>query len=162
LAGIGYIGYLIGIPLWMVAFSTLLFLMFSAAMTRMRAQIGAPSHEMAFMGPNQMLVDFVGTQGLPQAGISRMVMTFHIFNRIHRTHPMPHQLEAMKMGETARLNQRALFIAILLATIVGSVLGHCVYIFKGYRWAAPHSGGDTAGVVATLVEKHQPPNITAM
>jgi hypothetical protein len=162
LLGIGYIGYLIGIPLWMVAFSTLLFLAFSAAMTRMRAQIGAPSHEMAFMGPNQMLVDFVGTQGLPQAGLSRMVMTFHIFNRIHRTHPMPHQLEAMKMGETARLNQRALFVAILLATIVGSVLGHCVYIFKGYRWAAPHAGGDTAGVVATLVEKHPPANPTAI
>ena len=162
LAGIGGIGLLVGIPLWMVAFTTLLFLAFSVALTRMRAQIGAPSHEMAFMGPNQMLVDFVGTQSLPQAGISRMVTMFHFFNRIHRTHPMPHQLEAMKMGESAKLNQRALFAAILLATILGSFLGHCLSIYKGYHYGASNSGGDTAGVVATLLERHQPPNPTAI
>jgi len=162
LAGIFGIGWLVGIPLWMVAFTTLLFLAFSVALTRMRAQIGAPSHEMAFMGPNQMLVDFVGTQALPQAGISRMVTMFHFFNRIHRTHPMPHQLEAMKMGESAKLNQRALFIAIILATVVGSCLGHGISIYKGYHFGAAREGGDTAGVVATLLERHQPPNIPAM
>ncbi len=162
LAGIGGVGLLVGIPLWMVAFTTLLFMAFSVALTRMRAQIGAPSHEMAFMGPNQMLVDFVGTQALPHAGISRMVTMFHFFNRIHRTHPMPHQLEAMKMGESAKLNQRALFVAILLATIAGSVLGHMLTIAHGYRYGAANEGGDTAGVVATLLERHQPPNLNAM
>ena len=60
--GMGGLGVFMGIPLWMVAFETLLFLAFSVALTRMRAQIGAPSHEMAFMGPNQMLVDFADTQ----------------------------------------------------------------------------------------------------
>lgn len=158
LAGIGAVAMWIGIPFWMVAFETVLFLAFSVALTRMRAQLGAPSHEMAFMGPNQMLVDVVGTQGLPTMGISRMVTTFHFYNRIHRTHPMPHQLEAMKMGDSARINQRALFVAILFATIIGSVLGHLTYIFKGYHWGAPQEGGDTAGVVDTLLSKHQPPN----
>ncbi len=162
IAGIGGIGLFIGIPLWMVAFETLLFLAFSVALTRMRAQIGAPSHEMAFMGPNQMLVDFAGTGALSQAGISRMVTTFHIFNRIHRTHPMPHQLEAMKLGDTAKLNQRALFIAILIATVVGSILGHMVYISTGYHYAVKNPGGETAGVVDTLINKHQPPNSVAI
>ncbi|MCW3100225.1 MAG: hypothetical protein JWL77_5843 [Chthonomonadaceae bacterium] len=152
----------IGIPLWMVGFETVLFLAFSVALTRMRAQIGAPSHEMAFMGPNQMLVDFAGTGALSQAGISRMVTTFHIFNRIHRTHPMPHQLEAMKMGDSAKLNQRALFVAILLATVVGSVLGHLTYIYTGYHYGATNPGGETAGVVDTLINKHQPPNSVAI
>ncbi|HZT41403.1 MAG TPA: DUF6785 family protein [Chthonomonadaceae bacterium] len=162
LAGIGYISLLIGIPLWMVAFETLLFLAFSVALTRLRAQLGAPSHEMAFMGPNQMLVDFVGTQALPEAGISRVVTTFFMYNRIHRTHPMPHQLEAMKMGETARINQRALFVALLIATIIGSVLGHLVYIYLGYRWGAQQSGGDTADTVSQFVNQHHPPNIVAI
>ena len=161
-AGVGGIGLFIGIPLWMVGFETLLFLAFSVALTRMRAQIGAPSHEMAFMGPNQMLVDFAGTGALSQAGISRMVTTFHIFNRIHRTHPMPHQLEAMKMGDSAKMNQRALFIAILLATVIGSVLGHMTYIYTGYHYGAQNAGGETAGVVDTLINKHQPPNSIAI
>ncbi|HLV81547.1 MAG TPA: DUF6785 family protein [Chthonomonadaceae bacterium] len=162
LGGIVYLSVQIGIPLWMTAFETLLFLAFSIALTRLRAQLGPPSHEMAFMGPNQMLVDFVGTQGLPEAGISRVVTTFFMYNRIHRTHPMPHQLEAMKMGETARINQRALFVAILIATIIGSVLGHLVYIYLGYRWGAQQSGGDTADVVSQFVNQHHPPNIVAI
>ena len=162
LAGLAGIGLLIGIPLWMVGLETALFLAFSIALTRMRAQIGAPSHEMAFMGPNQMLVDFVGTQGLPTAGISRLVTTFFLYNRIHRTHPMPHQLEMMKMGESARVSQRSLFGAILFATILGSVLGHCSYIFHGYVWAAPNGGGDPAGVVNQLVDQHRPPNIVGI
>jgi hypothetical protein len=162
LGGLAGVGLWIGIPWWMTAFSVILFLMFSTALTRMRAQIGAPSHEMAFMGPNQMLVDFVGTQSLSHAGVSRLVSTFFFMNRIHRTHPMPHQLEAMKMGDTARLNQRALFMAILLATVVGSVLGHLVYIYNDYHYAAKNNGGDVADVVNQLSSKHQPPNSTAI
>ena len=152
----------IGIPLWMTAATVLLFLVFSAALTRMRAQIGAPSHEMAFMGPNQMIVDFVGTQGLSQAGVSRLVTTFFFMNRIHRTHPMPHQLEAMKMADVGKMNQRSLFVALILATIVGSMLGHMTYIWHGYHYAAPRAGGEVAGVVDTLVNKHQPPNPVAV
>ena len=158
LAGLAGIGLLVGIPLWMVFFETLLFLAFSAALTRMRAQIGAPSHEMAFMGPNQMLVDFVGTQGLPQAGISRLVTTFFIYNRLHRSHPMPHQLEAMKMGESARVSQRGLFAAILFATVLGSVLGHMSYIYKGYHDGAANGTWDSGGVTAQLIDQHRPPN----
>ncbi len=162
LIGIAAIGLFIGIPLWMVGLETLLFLAFSVALTRMRAQIGAPSHEMAFMGPNQILVDFMGTQSLSTSAVSRVVTTFFFMNRIHRTHPMPHQLEAMKMGDSARLNQRALFLAILVATIIGSVLGHCTYIYNGYRFAAKNQGGDAAGVVAQLIEAHHPPNPVAI
>src|SRR5207237_8642566 len=94
-AGVIGIGLIIGIPLWMALFTVLLFLAFSMALTRMRAQIGAPSHDMAFMGPNQMLVDFVGTNGLSQEGVSSLVTTFFFMNRIHRTHPMPHLFEVM-------------------------------------------------------------------
>jgi hypothetical protein len=75
---------------------------------------------------------------------------------------MPHQLEAMKMGEGARISQRALFIAILFAVILGSVLGHLVSIYRGYRWAAASAGGDTAGVVSTLMGKSRPPNPIAV
>lgn len=162
LAGLSVLTIGIGIPFWMTAVSTVLFLVFSVALTRLRAQIGAPSHEMAFMGPNQMLVDFAGTQGVSEAGISRLVTTFFIYNRIHRTHPMPHQLEAMKMGEAARISQRALFVAIMIAVVFGSVLGHLMYIYKGYRWAAPSAGGDTAWVATTFIEQHRPPNPVAM
>jgi len=161
-AGLGGVGLKVGIPLWMIGFAVGLFLVFSTALTRMRAQIGAPSHEMAFMGPNQMLVDFVGTQGLSVASVSRLVSVFFFMNRIHRTHPMPHQLEAMKMGDSAKLNQRAVFFAIFLATVVGCVLGHLFSIYNGYHYTAPSAGGDVAGVIDTLTNRRHPPNATAI
>lgn len=159
---LGVIGVEAGIPLWMVLFTIILFLIFSTALTKMRAQIGAPSHEMAFMGPNQLLVDFVGTQNMPAAGVTGLVSTFFFMNRIHRTHPMPNQLEAMKMGDKAQYSQRAIFLSIMLAVVVGSVLGHLSYIYRGYHYGAGDSGGDVAGVVDTLTRKQQPPNITGM
>ncbi|MDE2125737.1 MAG: hypothetical protein KGJ62_04030 [Armatimonadetes bacterium] len=162
LGAIAWISSKIGIPLWMVAFEVFLFLMFSVALTRLRAQIGAPSHEMAFMGPNQMLVDFVGSSSLPVAGLSRTVTTFYVFNRIHRTHPMPSQLESMKMGETAQFNQRAIFVAVLLATVVGCLLGHLVYIYRGYHFGAQQAGGGRADIVSQITNQHKGPNVVAI
>ncbi len=152
----------IGMPILVSLICITLFLMFSFALSRMRAQIGAPSHEMANMGPNQLIVDFGGTQALSEAGTSRMVTLFFFMNRIHRTHPMPHQLEALKMGEIAKMNQRTLFVAIIAATVVGCVLGHLCWIYKGYRFAASRAGGDTAGVVAQLMEQNRPPNVVGI
>jgi len=162
LAGLGWIGYGVGLPAPFVVGYTTVFLAFSIAMTRLRAQLGPPTHEMAFMGPNQLLVDFRGSQGLGEGFVSRTVTTFHFMNRIHRTHPMPHQLESVKMAELARVNQRAMFGAIVLATLAGSVLGHLIRIYLGYRWTPGDVGGDTAGVVAQLTDSPRPPNVAAI
>jgi hypothetical protein len=162
LGGLGWIGHGIGLPVGFAVGYTLVFLAFSIAMTRLRAQLGPPTHEMAFMGPNQLLVDFRGTQGLGEGFVSRTVTTFHFMNRIHRTHPMPHQLESVKMAEMARVDQRAMFGAIVLATLAGSVLGHLIRIYLGYRWTPGDVGGDTAGVVAQLTDSPRPPNVAAI
>lgn len=162
LTALGLIGVGIGLPFPFVIGYVLLFLAFSIAMTRLRAQLGTPLHEMAFMGPNQVLVDFRGTQGVPPSLIANTVTLFHFMNRIHRTHPMPHQLEAIKIAEMSRLNQRGMFLALVLATIVGSILGHLSRIYLGYRWNPTVSGGDTANVVATLVDMPRKPNVAAM
>ncbi len=159
---LGWIGVGIGLSWPFVIGYTLVFLAFSIAMTRLRAQLGPPTHEMAFMGPNQLMVDFRGTQGLGEGFISRTVTTFHFMNRIHRTHPMPHQLESIKMAEMARVNQRGVFMAILLATIAGSIFGHLVRIYLGYRWTPADVAGDTAGVIGQLTDSPRPPNIAAI
>ena len=51
------------------------------------------------------------------------------------------------MAERAGISQRAMFIAILGATILGSVLGHLVRIYLGYRWVPPNAAGETTSVV---------------
>jgi hypothetical protein len=75
---------------------------------------------------------------------------------------MPHQLESMKMGEMSGMNQRTIFLALILATIAGSVFGHLSRIYLGYRFTPENVGNDTANVVATLVDTPRSPNPTAM
>jgi hypothetical protein len=160
--GLGIFGVAAGFPFLFVVGYLLLFLAFSTALTRMRAQLGPPTHEMAFMGPNQLLVDFHGTQGVPLPLIARTVTIFHFTNRIHRTHPMPGQLELMKLGERTGTNQRVIFVAVLLAILAGSIDGHLTGLYRSYRWGARMAGSDIAGVVNELVTNPRAPNTTAM
>jgi hypothetical protein len=162
LLGLGAFGYATGLAPALVVFYMLIFLAFSVAVTRLRAQLGPPTHEMAFMGPNQLIVDFNGTQGLAPGTIARLATQFHFLNRIHRTHPMPHMLEAMKMGERSPMSQRGLFAAVLLAIVAGSLAGHLVRIYAGYRYGAPRAGDDTASVVTNLVTTPRTPNQIAI
>ena len=159
---LGLIGLGIGLPFLYVALYVALFLVFSTAMTRLRAQLGAPTHEMAFMGPNQLFGDFHGTAGVDAATIARTVTTFHFMNRIHRTHPMPSQLEALYMAQRSRVSPRGMFFALLLATVVGSILGHLVRTYIDYRGVPGDSSPETVGVVRTLVENPHGPNVAAM
>jgi hypothetical protein len=75
---------------------------------------------------------------------------------------MPPMLEAMKMGERSQMNQRGLFAAVLLAIVAGSLAGHLVRIYAGYRFGAPGAGGDTASVAANLISNPRTPNSVAM
>jgi hypothetical protein len=162
LLGLGGFGAAAGLAPGFVILYMLIFLAFSVAVTRLRAQLGPPTHEMAFMGPNQLIVDFNGTQGLAPATIARLATEFHFMNRIHRTDPMPAMLETMKMGERSQMSQRGLFLAILLAIAAGSLAGHLVRIYVGYRYGAPGAGGDTASVAANLIHTPRTPNSIAM
>lgn len=162
LIGLGLIGVGVGMPFLYVVMYIVLFLMFSTAMTRLRAQIGAPTNEMAFMGPNQLIVDFHGTEGMGDSLISRTVTTFFFMNRIHRTDPMPTQLEAMYMGEKSRISARGVFFALLLATIVGSILGELVRTYLDYTIIPGDTAMQTTNVVRTLANSAHGPNLSAI
>jgi hypothetical protein len=162
LAGFGCFGVAARFPFLFVVGYLAIFLAFSTALTRMRAQLGPPTHEMAFMGPNQLLVDFHGTQGVSPGLIARTVTIFHFTNRIHRTHPMPSQLELMKMGERTGTNAKIIFCAILVATVAGSLAGHLTGLYRSYRWGARMAGTDIANVVNELVTNPRQPNVVAI
>lgn len=156
------LGVAVGLPWWLVTIYVLLYMVFSVVVARLRAQLGAPIHEMAFMGPHQLMIAFTGTQNLPESTIARLMTTFHFMNRLHRSHPMPYELESMKMGELARLNQKALWFVIAGAVILGILLGEFFSINRFYRDGAPDWAQGMAGVITQLADNRYPPNVTAM
>jgi hypothetical protein len=152
-------------PLYMV-FYVGLFLVFSIVLTRIRAQLGPPTHEFAFFGPNTIMHRFVGTKWVTDGQAAYESQVFLAMNRIYRNHPMPYQLESIKMGMGERLNQKKLFIAILVATVLGFFLSQFFTQVRVYRtgaigWteALPYmenvlrdrKGPDIVGIAMTIV-----------
>lgn len=151
-----------GIPVWVSLAYVVAFLAFSAVLARMRAQVGPPIHEMAFMGPHQLVVAFGGSGTLGEADTARVYHLFFMANRIHRSHPMPHQLEGLKLAEGSGVSARALTWLILGATVAGALGGMLAYLHRGYVHGAQPAWGEASSAVRTLTEQRHPPNATAV
>ena len=164
IVGMGGVGVLVGLPFLFVVLYVSIFLAFSLAITRLRAQLGAPTHEMAFMGPHQLILDFHGSAGLDPALVARTMTTFHMMNRIHRTNPMPTVMEGLYMAERGTdISKRAMFFAIFLAIILGSFVGHYTHIMVAYKWLpTTWVESEVAGVTNSIVTTPKPPNPMAI
>jgi hypothetical protein len=96
-----------------------IYLGLSLAITRVRAELGTP-HEINFVSPIGILVSTMGTEALGRANLIAL-SELHWFNRGYRSHPMPNQLEAMKMAEGGRMELNRL-IALMLVASVAAIL----------------------------------------
>ena len=113
-----------------IAFFGIYFLL-SIAMTRVRAEFGAP-HEIFFVNPHDIMASVVGTRRISAPNLTMMSM-FYWFNRCYRNHPMPTQMEAFKMSESAKMSNRKLLGAIVLALVVGIFATYWANLDVTYR-----------------------------
>ncbi len=154
-----------GLPLAYMVPYLVLFLIFSVVLTRIRAQLGPPTHEFAFFGPNAFMNRFFGTKWLTNQQVATLSTTMIPLNRIYRNHAMPYQLEAMKMTMQERIRQRPIFWAIGAATIFGFLCGQFFFHVHAYRtgnlgWTdaityaqkitADRKGPDLVGITMTI------------
>jgi len=98
----------------------IIYFMLSTVLTRLRAELGPPSHDLAYAGPGETPINILGPEamGHRNAAVSAL---YWWFNRGYRGHPMPHQLEALKMGDAARLDQRRLAAALVAAGMLATL-----------------------------------------
>lgn len=125
-------GYVIGLPLWASSVFFILYYVISLGITRMRAEMGAPVHDLHFLGPDTTLTTVVGTSNLhPHALVALTVL--HWFNRAYRTHPMPHQMEGFKLAQSASLSNRLLSFAMVGAALWGAISASWIYLHIAYQ-----------------------------
>ncbi|MBZ0213990.1 MAG: hypothetical protein K8H99_09340, partial [Nitrospirae bacterium] len=84
------------------------------------------------------------------------------FDRIHRTHVMPYQLETMKMGQMERVSQRPVFWMIAIATVVGFLAGSFFYHVLAYRTGNPQYWADSEVYVRNLVNNRTGPDVVGI
>lgn len=129
-----------GMSAWLIiAFFGIYFAM-SLAITRMRAELGPPAHDLHAAGPDFILPAVIGPAKLGTGNLVVLSMMFW-FNRAYRAHPMPFQLEGFKMAERASMSYRRLFVAIALAVVVGTIAAFWSELHICYRAGAASKMG---------------------
>ena len=81
-----------------------LYLMTQIGITRVRAEVGSPIHDLHFAGPEYLMVDAVGTRKLGAGNLS-ILSFFWFLTRAHYSDVMPHQLEGFKLSDRGRFQQ---------------------------------------------------------
>ena len=129
-----------GMSVWVAIAAFSIYYALSTGITRMRAESGAPAHDLHFMGPDYMIPAITGARRLGPSNLT-MLSFFFSFNRAHRSHPMPHQLEAFKLSERTGLNSKKLVFLMILAVLVGAASSFWAYLYDVYKYG---SGGSFA------------------
>ena len=130
-----------GLSPWLIPPFFLIFFAMSIAVTRMRAELGPPAHDLHNGGPDRIITSLMGPRSLDTSSQSVFSMFFW-FNRAYRSHPMPFQLEGFKMAERTHTSYRGMFWAIGIATVFGTLVAFAVILYKLYdRGAASASLG---------------------
>ena len=126
-----------GMSLWAILVFFGLYFAFSTAVSRMRAELGSPMHDLHYTGPERVMVAALGTRPLGPNNLS-MFSFFWFFTRTFDSHPMPHQLEGFKLASTSGIRSRFMLFAILAALFVGILSQFWALISVPYRLGAVH------------------------
>jgi preprotein translocase subunit SecG len=92
-----YNALLLRMDFWVAALFFGIYFLLALTITRVRAELGAP-HEIYFVNPQRILFDVFTLRGLGVQNLT-VLQSLYWFNRGYRCHPMPNQLEALRMGQ---------------------------------------------------------------
>jgi len=125
---------LAGVPVWCTLLFFLLFFAISLALTRVRAEVGPPSHDIQ-THPLRMMVTSFGGQTIGAPALTVLTL-FTAFNRTYRSHPMPGMLEGLALFSRRRLTVSPMVGGVLLALTVGTLGSAWAYLDHSYRFGA--------------------------
>ena len=130
--------YFAGLSPWVTLGYFGIYLILCIGMTRMRAELGPPTHELHGVHPDRIMLLFMGSRPFGAQNLTNTTLLSWLAYG-YRCHPMPHQLEAFKIGKHFNLRENRLVIALIVASIVGaviSIVGHVAlyYEFRFARW----------------------------
>lgn len=126
---------LMGMRAWVIALFLLIYFALSLAITRMRAELGPPAHDLHFSGPDHLLPALLTPQQMSKSELAAFT-TFYGFNRAYRAHPMPFQMEGLKMAERGSFLSARYVLALWLACIAGVLIGFWANLHLLYHYGA--------------------------
>ncbi len=141
------LGFLASMALLWVFFSTcgmspavilmtlVIYLVISIAVTRMRAELGPPAHDLHDAGPQRLIPLLYGVENMNKHEIA-MLAPIQGFNRAYRAHPMPVGIEAIRGAERTGGSMRAMFWVMVFAVAWGTAWAFFINVGLHYQWGA--------------------------
>ncbi|HGJ66126.1 TPA: hypothetical protein ENS27_12195 [bacterium] len=126
------------IPLILAFF--ILYFALSTAITRMRAELGSPVHDLHFSGPDMIITKPLGSRVFSPGDLTGLSFLW-FFNRAYRGHVMPHQLEGFKLAERSGADNKKMMFAILFTIILATPISIWAYLHAGYKQGGPSGYG---------------------
>lgn len=134
-----------GVTPWIAAAFFAIYFLLAISVSRMRAELGSPAHDLHYAGPDHLLAVTIGPRDLSKTTLAFFGVSWG-FNRAYRTLPMPHQMEGFKLGQLAGIRLRGLTWIWLLAGIWGLL---CAF------WALLHTYYQVGAATANVHEVAQ-------
>ena len=122
-----------GMSIWTILLFFGFYFALSTAITRLRAELGSPVHDFEPAGLVDMMTRAVGTRRFGARDLT-MLSYFFFFNRTYRPHPMPHQLEGLKIAERAKISTSGMLAAMVLSIFFGAVASFWAYLHASYKF----------------------------
>lgn len=105
---------------WVWALFLGIYFLIALTLTHVGAELGAP-YEIYFVNPQRILFDMFTLRGLGTENLT-VLQSLYWFNRGYRCHPMPSQLESLRMGQAYDLSPLKMGVLILGASVVALVV----------------------------------------
>ncbi|HNR35110.1 MAG TPA: OPT/YSL family transporter, partial [Candidatus Hydrogenedentes bacterium] len=133
-----------GMTWWVTVLFFALYFLISLAITRMRAELGPPVHDLHSFGPNIQILNAMGMTNMRKENPADLVMfgMLNFFNRVYRGHPMPHGMEAFKLAHQLKMDNLRYLVAMLVAVVAGTMASMWAMMWMHYHY------GGAAGMVA--------------
>jgi hypothetical protein len=159
---IGFFCIKAGMSLWVIALFFAIWLAISVAITRLRAELGSPVHDLHFIGPDEILPRMFGVRRLGPANLTGFSYLYFL-NRAHRSHGMPHQLEGFKLADGAGIPLRRFAILMMCASALGAISSFWAFLTLDY-WDGGSSwqGNESFGRLERWLSFAAPSDVPAL
>ena len=135
MCGMMILARILGASAWVAMALVLGYFIICISLTRTRAELGTPCHEINWSSITCIMLSNVGTATLGAQNVIG-IQLFHWFNRCFRNNMMPVQLESFKMAERSGMNQKHLVKVIMFFTVFSLVLGFTCALYYYYKLGA--------------------------
>lgn len=128
----------IGLPVWVSLLFWAVYFLFLIVLSRVFAEAGAGWAWGPLVSVHNTILDATGVGMAGGLGARPMTMIGHLdwFDNELRDTAMPHQLEAMKLGQETDTRRRQLLWGLLIAAAVSGIVAFWAYLHMYYEFGA--------------------------